>query len=215
MSRSRPLPVPLEEMGCVLRPEALSPPLDWAGVFRRAARVELEIGSGKGLFLIEAARARPEIDFIGIERAEKWFRRAAERIHRSGLPNIRLVRWDAFDFLARWVVPGSAAVVHVYFPDPWPKKRHARRRLLQESLYHLCARALPPEGELRVASDVDGYFTGAIAEITGLGPFRREPWPEAEEGGLPTNYAMKYRQEGRALHLARFRRMGETEGGRR
>lgn len=211
MTRTRPLPIPLEEMPCVLRPETASPPLAWAQVFPRSAPVELEIGSGKGLFLIEAARAQPATDFLGVERAGKWYRRAAERLHRSGLPNVRLARWDAFDFLARWVAPGSVAVVHVYFPDPWPKKRHARRRLLQESLYRLCARALPPGGELRIASDVEWYFLEATREIAALGPFRREAWEEEDEFALPTNYAVKYRREGRTLHLARFRRVAGAE----
>lgn len=217
MTRLRPLPLPLEELPFVLRTDRLEPPLDWRSVFGRTAPVELEIGSGKGLYLVEAARARPEADLLGIERAGKWFHRAAARVSRAGLPNIRMVRADAFDFLSRWTAPASVSTVHVYFPDPWPKKRHAKRRLLQPALFELIARVLPPGGELRLASDVGPYFAGAVDEILAAGPFRRVAWPESPEEGLPTNYAVKYRREGRELHCARFERTAapgrEASGG--
>ena len=79
MTRNRPLPVPLEELPFVLRPERLTPPLEWGSLFGRIAPVEVEIGSGKGLFLAEGARQHPDADFLGVERAGKWFRRAAWR----------------------------------------------------------------------------------------------------------------------------------------
>ena len=206
MTRNRPLPIPVEELSFVLSLERHDPPLAWPALFGRAAPIEIEIGSGKGLFLVEAARANPEVDFVGVERAGKWFRRSADRILRSGLTNIRIVQADAFDFLARWVAPGSARTVHVYFPDPWPKKRHARRRLLQAELYRLAARALPEGGEFRLASDVHDYYEESIAELAADPLFRRDPWPEGE-AGLPTNFAVKYRREGRSEYCARYVRL--------
>lgn len=210
MTRNRPLPAPLEEIPCVLVPGRLTPPLDWDSIFGRADAVEIEIGCGKGLYLAEAARLRPGSDFVGVERAGKWFRRAVQRAHRSDLPNIRLLQGDAFDFLARWVQPGSVAAVHVYFPDPWPKHRHGKRRLLQGDLYQLAARALAPDGRLFLASDVEPYFRGAVADVAGTKLFEAEDWPEDAPDRLPTNFAVKYAREGRPLYYARFARRQEV-----
>ncbi len=195
----------------MLAPGRLAPPLDWHQVFGRRSAVEVEIGCGKGLYLVEAARQRPDSDLLGVERAGKWFRRAVLRVHRSGLPNVRLVQADAFDFLARWVAPGSVAAIHVYFPDPWPKQRHGKRRMLQPLLYGLAARALSPTGRLYVASDVEPYFRTAQAEIPATGLFQPEAWPADAPDRLPTNFAVKYAREGRPLHYARFARRPAME----
>ncbi len=208
MTRTRPLPVPLEEIPVVLRTEEMTPPLSWPALLGRTGPVELEVGSGKGLFLLEASRRRPEADFIGIERAGKWFHRCVERILQAGCPNVRLARCDAFDFLSRWVPPGSLAALHVYFPDPWPKKRHARRRLLQPALYDLGARALAPGGPFFVASDVGTYFVEAVEEIRASGHFLETDWPQDSPDRILTNYARKYQREGRTLYSARFVRRG-------
>jgi tRNA (guanine-N7-)-methyltransferase len=201
----------VEEIACVLMAGRLAPPLDWNALFGRTGTLEIEIGCGKGLYLVEAARLRPGSDLVGIERAGKWFRRAVQRAHRCGLPNIRLLQADAFDFLARWVAPGSAAAIHVYFPDPWPKQRHGKRRLLQASFYHLAARALSPAGRLYLASDVEPYFRAALAEVAAMGLFEPEPWPEDAPDRLPTNFAVKYAREGRPLFYARCVRCAGME----
>jgi len=201
--------MPMEEIPFVLDPGRIELPLAWRDLFGRDGPVEVEIGSGKGLFLVEASRLRPESGFIGVERAGKWFHRAVERVFKAECANVRLLRADAFDFLDRWVPPESLAALHIYFPDPWPKKRHARRRMLREPLYRLGARALAPGAALYLASDVEPYFTDAVAEILGTGLFQQTPWPEDSPDRLPTNYARKYQKEGRALHYAKFLRLKE------
>jgi tRNA (guanine-N7-)-methyltransferase len=211
MTRNRHLLGPVEDVPCVLVPGRLTPPLEWNTIFGRAGVVEVEIGCGKGLYLTEAARFRPGSDLVGVERAGKWFRRAVHRAHRCGLPNIRLVQADAFDFLARWVPPGSIAAVHAYFPDPWPKQRHGKRRLLQPSLYHLVARALSPSGRFHLASDVERYFWTAVMEVAATGLFAAEPWPPDAPDRLPTEFAIKYAKEGRRLFYARFVRCATME----
>jgi tRNA (guanine-N7-)-methyltransferase len=205
----------MNQIPFVLTLSALTPPLSWGEVFARPGPTEVEIGSGKGLFLLEVSRLRPEVNFIGVERAGKWFHRAVERGLTAGRENIRLAQTDAFDFLARWVPPHSLAAVHVYFPDPWPKKRHAKRRLLQRALFDLTARALVGGGSFFLASDVGPYLEEAVAEIASMESLERTEWPSDAPDRLPTNYARKYSLEGRPLHFAKFRRRPVAlEGGR-
>lgn len=212
MTRSLRLPSPLEQIPCVLRPEILTPPFDWADIFGRTTPVELELGSGRGLYLSGAGLQYPDRSFIGVERAGKYFRHAVLRVERAGLANVRLVRADAFDLLERWIPAGSVEVVHVYFPDPWPKRRHARRRLLQPELFTGIHRALGPGGTFCFASDVRDYFVSAVRDVVRLGLFEQVDWPVDAPDRLPTSYALKYQREGRALGYAKFRRVEGPEG---
>ncbi|RPJ23666.1 MAG: tRNA (guanosine(46)-N7)-methyltransferase TrmB, partial [Planctomycetaceae bacterium] len=107
----------------VLKAEKLSEPIDFLQVFGRSAPVHIEIGSGRGTFLVSQAQAQPETDFLGIEWARKFWRHAIDRVGRWGLTNVRMVRADAPVFLRDFVPEGSVDCFHVYFPDPWPKKR--------------------------------------------------------------------------------------------
>jgi tRNA (guanine-N7-)-methyltransferase len=209
--RSVALSVP-PDAACFLELGESEPPLVWSEVFSvPVTAVEIEIGCGKGMFLREAAEARPDHGFIGVERAGKWLALCATRLARDEKQNVRLARYDAFDFLARWVPPRSVEAIHVYFPDPWPKKRHAKRRLLHPALYDLAARALREGGSLVIATDVGWYFEEAI-EVLGAHPcFRRSAAPAegpGREGGggeatdVRTHYARKYAEEGRELRSA-------------
>ena len=206
MSRRRILDVPIPENPCVLRLAEHKPPLDWTAVFGRRSPVEVEIGSGKGLFLAQASVLEPDTDFLGVEKAGKYFRHAVDRIWKSGCRNVRLCEADAFDLLERWIPPGSIRGVHVYFPDPWPKSRHSKRRLFQPALFRGIARALPPHGCLRIASDVTPYFERACQLVRDMPEFESLDWPEDAPDRRPTSYALKYDDEGRDLNYAKFRR---------
>ncbi|MBD3161284.1 MAG: tRNA (guanosine(46)-N7)-methyltransferase TrmB [Candidatus Eisenbacteria bacterium] len=184
-----------------------SPPLRWDEVFAcPIERVELEIGSGKGRFLRDEAERRPETGFLGVERAAKWFTICAKRLRRDGRPNVRVVRTDAFDLLARWIPIGGLAAAHVLYPDPWPKKRHAKRRLLGPVLFDLVARALRPAGSFHVATDVDWYFEEATDALGRHACFIAEEVRILEGTSIETNYSIKYEKQGRRLHLARYLR---------
>jgi len=184
-------------------------PLRWSDLFGDDRPIALEIGSGKGLFLTNAAERRPEFGYFGIEIAKKYARVAAERIVKAGLGNIRMWPGDAGHLMAKRVQPASLREVHVYFPDPWWKKRHKKRRVFNETLVASIARALGPLGELHVATDVEEYF-GVIRELVAADPRFVEIEPpalgEAEhDRDYLTNFERKYRIEGRPVHRTSYR----------
>jgi tRNA (guanine-N7-)-methyltransferase len=188
--------------------------LDFVHVFGRSGPVHIEIGSGKATFLVAQAKAQPEVDFLGIEWARKFYRHAVDRIGRWGLRNVRIVRTDAAAFLRDFVPPESVDCFHIYFPDPWPKKRHHKRRLLQSSTLEVLIRCLKPGGEIRIATDHADYFeqirqaTSAYGDKLEKIEFERPAG--AREGELTgTNYERKYVKQDRPIYTAAFRKKAQ------
>jgi tRNA (guanine-N7-)-methyltransferase len=132
-------------------------PLDLAATFGRQAPVVLEIGFGMGDATAAIAAARPEVDFIGAEVHEAGVGALLRHIGERGLGNLRIVRHDAVEVLRQMIAPDSLAAVHVFFPDPWHKKRHHKRRLIQPPLVALIASRLEPGGVLHCATDWEPY----------------------------------------------------------
>jgi tRNA (guanine-N7-)-methyltransferase len=190
-------------------------PLAWETVFGNSRPVELEVGSGKGLFLVNAGAAEPGHNFLGIELSKKYAGLAQERVAKQRLSNVKVLAGDARAFLARFVPPASLHTVHVYFPDPWWKKRHKKRRVFTESLVVDLERGLRPGGELRVATDVEEYF-GVICDLVAAHPrFEEAPIPEEVAQASLTNFERKYRLEGRPIYRKHYRFTGSetTEAG--
>ncbi len=186
-------------------------------------RFELEIGSGKGTFLLQQGALEPGTNFLGIEWAKEFFAYAADRARRRGLDNVRLLHADATQFV-RWRVPdGVVSVIHLYFSDPWPKTRHHKRRVVQDGFLEQAHRVLEPGGELRIVTDHADYWAWMeerFARWTGAGaaPHRRTPAPferrafeppaSAGEGEVVgTNFERKYAREGRPFHAAILRKV--------
>ncbi len=183
-------------------------PLNWAEMFDNADPVEVEIGCGKGLFLINAATQQPLRNYCGIEIARKYALFAASRVARRGLTNVRVARADAQQVLREWIADRSVATLHVYFPDPWWKRRHKKRRVFTESLVADAARILIDGGELRFASDVEEYYKVMHGLVRRHPQFaEREPTtprePEHDMDYL-TNFDRKSRQAGRVVYRATF-----------
>lgn len=132
-------------------------PLDAAAVFGRHAPLVLEIGFGMGDATAQIARAAPETDFIGVEVHAPGVGALLKRIGGQGLTNLRLVQHDAVEVLRHMIAPDSLSGVHLYFPDPWPKKRHHKRRLVQPAFVALVASRLRPGGYLHCATDWQPY----------------------------------------------------------
>jgi tRNA (guanine-N7-)-methyltransferase len=183
----------------VLSIPELPVPIRFEDLFGRAAPVEIEIGVGKGRFLRERAAAFPDRDFLGIEKSKKWLLHAEERLRKAQLQNIRLAVTYAEGFLERYIPDGSVSVYHVLFPDPWPKRRHAKRRIFNASFLQQIARTLRPDGELHVATDYADYFRQIMEELSASPDLAAEP---TQPGPFLSNFQAKYLVEGRPLNFA-------------
>jgi tRNA (guanine-N7-)-methyltransferase len=187
-----------------LDPDALPKPLDFPALYGNTNPVELEIGMGKGTFLTEQARARPDVNFFGIEWARWFWRYASDRLRRHHCTNARTVRAEANFFLTEFVPDNSISVLHIYFPDPWPKARHHKRRLIQPNFMPLVERILMPNGRLQIVTDHQGYFEENIdpavrgSNLT-LIDYNR-PGSASEGEFVGTNFERKYKREGRPFY---------------
>ncbi len=176
----------------------VSVPLAWEELFGRPDPPDVEIGAGKGRFLLEMARLHPDRSLLGVERAAKYHRMVCHRAARRGIENIRMLRTTAEDLFFRLVKPSSVARIHIYFPDPWPKKRHHKRRLIRPEAVDAMARALVPGGLALIKTDHPDYAEVIEEVLDGSSLEREDPEPLFEE--LPeTSYELKYRREDRPI----------------
>lgn len=187
--------------------ETLDGHVDFEVLFGRKASVHIEIGSGKGTFLVSEAEAYPDNNYLGIEWANRYYKFAVDRIGRKELGNVRIIRTDASFFFAEHVPESSVSWFHIYFPDPWPKARHNKRRLIcTENVEHII-KCLEPGGVINLATDHADYFEqmeevmnaefqkGSLKQI----PFTRAAG--AKEGEtVGTNFERKYIVEGRKIN---------------
>ena len=187
-------------------------PFDAVAAFGRRAPLEVEIGTGKARFLLEAARRQAAHDFLGIELSLSYYRICRERIGRSGAGNVRIVRADGRRFVEAALPASSVHTFHIYFPDPWPKKRQKKRRLLDGVFLEILARRLEPGGLVRIATDHPDYGSWIDPVLETVALLERLPW-EALPPPPPTHYALKYAAEGRPIWKFLLRKKSE-EGSR-
>ena len=179
--------------------ETLPRPLDFALMFGNDHPVELEIGMGKGTFITEQAKVHPETNYFGLEYARWFWRYASDRLRRNQCLNTRTVRAEALYFIREFIPDASLAVVHIYHPDPWPKKRHHKRRLIQPAFLEHVQRILVPGGLLRVVTDHKEYFDQieAVIQASPMLIVDYTPPAWANEGELiGTNFERKYIKRG-------------------
>jgi tRNA (guanine-N7-)-methyltransferase len=210
--------------------------LDPRGWFAEPALpFEIEIGSGKGTFLVQQAMLQPGVNFLGIEWAREFYLYAADRVRRRRerglLKNVRLLNADATSFV-RWRVPdGIVRVVHLYFSDPWPKTKHHKKRVVQDRLLGDVWRVLVPGGELRVVTDHDELWAWDVAHFEtwtgeggwkllreygyagsggGPGPFAMGSFDRPQSAGkdelVGTNFERKFRRAGSGFHAGVLRK---------
>ena len=178
---------------------AVAIPLDWRELFGREAATDVEIGSGKGRFLLALATSRPQRNLLAVERAGVYHRLCCERAAKHGLTNIRLLRTTAEDLLFRLLRPSSVNTLFILFPDPWPKKRHHKRRLIRSDSVAAMAAAIRPAGRLMIKTDHAGY-AAVIAEVLSGEPALRAIDAAAAFAELPVSgFEHKYLNQGREI----------------
>ncbi len=185
-------------------------PWDTAVLFGRQAPLEIEVGSGKGLFLASAAAARPDHDFLGTEVARKYALHTAARLKRRTLANACLVHGDALRLFHQRLPDASVFAIHVYFPDPWWKARHKKRRVMNAPFLRDVQRTLLAGGTLHFWTDVQDYFESTL-ELIGKtvqleGPFEVAERPAEHELDYRTHFERRMRLSGLPVFRAEFKK---------
>ncbi|MCH2135096.1 MAG: tRNA (guanosine(46)-N7)-methyltransferase TrmB [Phycisphaerales bacterium] len=213
LSRGRTLDVSGFGLGRDDLPDESAGPVDPRRWFDCPDRpFELEIGSGKGTFLVQQCGLQPDTNFLGIEWTGEFYRYGADRLRRNGCTNARMLHENAVEFIGHRVPDGVCDVIHLYFSDPWPKSRHHKRRVVQDATLKQFHRVLKPSGLVHIVTDHPDLWTWTqehVLRATAL--FERLPFtppPSARDGEvIGTNFERKYRREGRPFHAMTLRRI--------
>jgi tRNA (guanine-N7-)-methyltransferase len=194
-----------------LRPEDIDGKISFFDVFGRKNAVHIEIGSGRGTFLVNQAAVFPQINFLGVEWANKYYKYSVDRIGRKALGNVRIIRTEAASFVAKHIGSRTVKCFHIYFPDPWPKKRHHKRRFICKENVTQLIRCLKKNGLINIATDHADYFKWMQQVFE---DFTKELLPvefvkpaganENEIAG--TNYERKYLKQKKAIYTLALRR---------
>ncbi len=181
-----------------------------------ARPIVLELGFGRAELIMQLAAADPARGYLGVEVSRKRVEKAARKVARRGLPNLRLVHAPAEYLLERVLPPACTAECWINFPDPWPKKRHFKRRLFQPPFMVLLARVLEPGAPLHAATDHMGYAEW-IAELLGGSPDFENPnaptrWTDRSPPRRETSYEAEWRAQGRAIAYFEYRRRATLQG---
>jgi tRNA (guanine-N7-)-methyltransferase len=177
-----------------------------AEVCRDGRPLEVDLGCGDGSFLMEMAGQYPERDFLGVERLLGRVRKVCKKITRRGLENARVLRLES-RYVVEWLLPDEAVSrLHLLCPDPWPKVRHHRRRLVQVEFLEAVRRALVPGGEFLFMTDHEDYFRWAEEKVAAFGGFERLEWNEESFFYPKTDFQQLWESEGKAMWRLRCRK---------
>lgn len=192
-------PIDLHPYFCTLKD--LEPPIDWSEYFSNQGPVQIDVGCGRGLFLYNASEANPEVNYLGIEIDYKEGRRAAKRLMKQARPNARIIGGDVAKAFSEFVPAGSVDGVHVYFPDPWWKPRHHKRRVFTGEFVEMTRTVLKSGGQLHVWTDVFDYWErvlGHMEEFAGSFEEKEAPKERAPEHDMDyqTSFERKKRKDG-------------------
>jgi tRNA (guanine-N7-)-methyltransferase len=182
-------------------------PLSLEELFPVPQPLEVELGCGDASFLVEYARRHPERNFIGVERLLGRLRKLDRKGRHAGLTNLRGVQIESSYFLQYLLPPHSASVLHVYFPDPWPKKKHRKHRLINGSFPPLARTALVPGGVVYLRTDDRDYF-GQMTEVFGASREFEPVETPAELSALPTDFEREFNVRGIGTLRAAYRARG-------
>lgn len=198
----------LDLTGYLIEFDDLPNPWSTAQLFGRDAPLEVEVGSGKGLFLTNACRDHPERNFLGIEVSRKYARFAAARLAQQQFSHGKVLHGDALQFMAERLPDAAACAVHAYFPDPWWKARHKRRRVMKPSFLRDVQRVLVPGGSLHFWTDVEEYFHSTldlIGKHTSLaGPIAVPERDPEHDLDYRTHFERRMRKHGEPVYRSQF-----------
>jgi tRNA (guanine-N7-)-methyltransferase len=168
--------------------------------------LELDVGCGDGTFLMEMAAHFPDRDFLGVERLRGRVSSICRKAARRGLTNVRVLCLES-SYALGWLLPAACATrLHLLFPDPWPKKKHAKNRFIQSDNLAAIGRVIMPQGELLFKTDHEPYFGEAKAVIDAHADFAPCPWLTDGDYYPTTDFEALWRSQGLAIHAARWRR---------
>jgi tRNA (guanine-N7-)-methyltransferase len=170
-------------------------PLNVAEYFPTVQPLEVELGCGDASFLVNHAQAHPERNFIGVERLGGRIRKLDRKGRRAGLTNLRGVRIESGYFLEFLLPPKSAAALHIYFPDPWPKRKHLKNRFINERFLEIAQSVLAPGGTVYLRTDHEDYFEQMITVFAASTAFRPVETP-AELSALLTDFEEDFQKQG-------------------
>ena len=181
--------------------------MDWAKFFGNDNPVEIDVGCGRGLFVFTAAKLRPETNFLGIELDFKEARRGSKRLQKIEAPNARIFGGDVFQAFQHVLPPHSVDAVHVYFPDPWWKRRHRSRRVFNDVFVNLAVNLLKPRGYIHSWTDVEEYFGVISALMNNDARFDTLPPPDERTPDNDLDYHTSFERKKRKLGLPIYRGM--------
>lgn len=182
-----------------------------ADIVRDGRPLEVDLGCGDGTFLMDMARNHPERDFLGVERLLGRVRKVCRKITRQGLENARVLRLES-GYVAEWLLPEAAVSrIHLLCPDPWPKVRHHRRRLVQHRFLTAVDRALVAGGEFLFMTDHEEYYQWGVEKVEAFGRFEILGWEEDTFFHPKTDFQIQWEAEGKRMWRLRCRK--PTTGG--
>ncbi len=177
--------------------------LDLAQLFPAPAPLEVELGSGDGSFLVNYARQHPDHNFLGVERLLGRLRKLDRKSRRAGLANVRCLRIESSYLVEYLLPPQSVTAIHIYFPDPWPKRKHRKNRLVNTRFTEIAHRALVPDGRVYLRTDDTDYFaqmTSAFAANPSFQPVETPP----ELAAVVTDFERGFQTRGVATQRAAY-----------
>lgn len=201
-----------------LHPEQLATMPDWSEIFGNHRPLALEIGSGMGDFMASIARLRPECNYIAIDYYNKGCLKTCKRLDTQEIDNVRVVRDEARSFMLRCLPQSSLSAVFINCPDPWPKLRHRKRRLVNREFVQFLSGFMLPEADLFFATDFEDYGLDVARFMPELTEFENRLHPDLflhELDGYPlSKYMLKFMAEGKQIHFVHYRKRSLVPGDR-